>query len=457
MKNDLLNSVLIANRGEIALRVIRACKDLGVKSIIVHSLIDTESLPVKFADVAICIGDNAPKDSYLNIPAIISAAEISNAKAVHPGYGFLAENSHFVDVCKECNIEFIGPSAEIINMMGNKSNARDWIKKNGFPAVPGSDGVVQTVDEAKKVSKKIGYPVMIKASSGGGGRGMRIAKTENDIENAFNSAKKEAEGAFGDGDLYIEKYISEPHHIEVQILADKHGNVIHLGERDCSLQRRHQKILEETPSPFLTEKVRKQIGEVAVQIAKKAGYQNAGTIEFLVDENKNFYFMEMNTRVQVEHPISEEATGLDIVKWQILIASGEKLPFKQKQIKFNKHSIECRINAENPDKNFMPSVGTIKECHFPNGIGIRMDSHIYNDYTIPPNYDSLIGKLIVSGSDRNEAISRLNRALDEIIITGINTTVPFHKKIINDTDFIKGNYSTFFLENFLNKGEIKNG
>ncbi|HPQ17671.1 MAG TPA: acetyl-CoA carboxylase biotin carboxylase subunit [bacterium] len=452
MKEKLFEKILIANRGEIALRIIRTCKDLGIKSIIVHSTADTESFPVKFADSAICIGPEKSMQSYLNIPAIISAAEVSNAEAVHPGYGFLAENSEFVEICKQCNLVFIGPDSTVMNLMGNKSNARDTVKKAGFPVIPGSDKVIETIEEAKSFAKKIGYPIIIKASAGGGGRGMRVVNNETELEVAFNSAKKEAMEAFKNDSIYIEKYFKYAHHIEVQILADKYKNVIHLGERDCSIQRRHQKLLEETPSPFLNDKVRNEICEVAVGIARAVNYENAGTIEFLVDEKKNFYFMEMNTRIQVEHPITEERTGIDIVKWQILISAGYKLPFKQQDIKFIKHSIECRINAEDPDNNFMPNTGKIINCHFPNGIGVRMDSYIYEHYDVPPYYDSLLGKLIVSGYNRREAISRLNRALDEIIITGLKTTIPFHKKIINNIDFIDGNYTTNFITKLLSKG-----
>lgn len=449
MNELIFKKILIANRGEIALRIIRACKDLSIGSIIVHSVADTESFPVKFADTAICIGPNESKASYLNIPAIISAAEVSNVEAIHPGYGFLAENSEFVDVCKECNIIFIGPDSRLINLMGDKANARETVKKAGFPVIPGSDKIINSIEEAKLIAKQIGYPIMLKASAGGGGRGMRMVKAEVELENAYNSAKQESEKAFGNGDLYIEKYIKECHHIEVQILADKYGNVIHLGERDCSIQRRHQKILEETPSPFLNEKVRKEMCEVAVGIVKSVGYENAGTIEFLVDENKKFYFMEMNTRIQVEHPITEEATNIDLVKWQILIACGVKLPFKQNDIKFYGNVIECRINAEDSENNFMPSTGKIKSCHLPSGIGVRVDSHIYENYTVPPYYDSLLGKLIVSGYKRKEAISRLNRALDEIILAGVKSNIPFHKKIINNSDFIQGKYSINFLAKLL--------
>ncbi len=442
----MFNKVLIANRGEIALRIIRACRELGIKTVAVFSEADVDSLHVRFADEDICIGKAAGADSYLNIARIISAAEITDADAIHPGYGFLAENPHFADICQECKIKFIGPPAEIIRKMGDKAEAKKTMRAAGVPVVPGSEGVANSIEEARAIAEEIGYPVIIKASAGGGGRGMRIAHTEASLTTGFLTARNEAESAFGNPEVYIEKYVESPRHIEIQVMGDEHGNVVHLGERDCSIQRRHQKLLEESPSPAVSDKLREAMGEAAVSAAKSIGYPGAGTVEFLLGANGHFYFMEMNTRIQVEHPVTEMVTGLDLVKTQILVAAGEKLSFRQEDIRFTGHAIEARINAEDPDKNFMPCPGRITTFHTPGGPGVRVDSHAYEEYQIPPHYDSMIAKLICWDHDRERCISRLARALDEFIIEGVKTTIPLHKRILDNAEFRKGIYSTDFLE-----------
>ena len=443
----MFKKILIANRGEIALRIIRACRELGIKTVAIHSKADEHSLHVRFADQHICVGPADGSLSYRNVPNIISAAEITDSEAIHPGYGFLAENANFAEVCDSTGIKFIGPSPESIALMGDKAKAKETMIKAGIPVLPGSDGVVPTEDDAIRSAKDIGYPVIVKAVAGGGGRGMRVVHNENDLVNSFLMAQAEAYSAFGSNEVYIEKFFIEPRHIEVQILADEHGNTVYLGERDCSIQRRHQKLIEETPSPAVNPELRKKMGEIAVKAARAVGYKNAGTIEFLLDKSGNFYFMEMNTRIQVEHPITEMVTGIDIVKEQIRIAAGEPLSFKQDDIKINGHSIECRINAECPEK-FTPSPGLITAYHTPGGIGVRIDSAVYANYTVPPYYDSLIAKLIVHANNREDAIVRMKRALEEYIIEGIKTTIPFHKKVLDDPDFNRGIFYTNFLERF---------
>lgn len=439
--------LLIANRGEIALRIIRACKELGIRTVVAHSTVDSDSLHVRLADESVCIGPHSSKDSYLNASAFLSAAEITDAEAIHPGYGFLAENSDFAEICENCGIKFIGPSSKIISLMGNKILAREKMAEAGIPILPGSKKGVKDEKEAVKIGKEIGFPVIIKASAGGGGRGMKIVYSPTSLPNAFHSARAEAVAAFGNGEMYVEKYCESPRHVEVQIMADEYGNIVHLGERDCSIQRRHQKILEESPSPGIDENLRKKMGEVAVKIAKTIKYNNVGTVEFLLDKNNNFHFIEMNTRIQVEHPVTEMVTGIDIVKEQIKLAYGEKLTLKQKDIKFKGHSIECRINAEDP-VTFLPSSGKITSLHFPGGMGIRIESAIYNSCEITPYYDSLVAKIIAYGVDRSEAISRMSRALEEIVIEGISTNVSFQQRILRDHDFIKGNVFTDFLNRF---------
>jgi len=443
------DKILIANRGEIALRIIRACKELGIKTVAVYSDVDINSLHTRFADEAICIGKSPPNESYLNIPRIISAAEVSNSDAIHPGYGFLAENPRFADICESCGIKFLGPDHQIISKLGDKALAKKIMKEAGVPVIPGSEDVLKNLNEALKVAESTGYPIILKASAGGGGKGMRIVRNPDELKRGFIVASSEADVSFGNPELYIEKYIENPKHIEIQILADEHGNVIHLGERDCSIQRRHQKLIEESPSPAVDKKLRKKIGEAAIKGAKYIGYENAGTIEFLLDDKKNFYFMEINTRIQVEHPVTEFVTGIDIVKEQIKIGAGEKLQYRQEDINFNGHSIECRINSEDPDNNFMPSAGTIVAYNVPGGPGLRIDTHIYSPYQIPASYDSLLAKLISYGKDREESINRMKRALDEFVIEGVNTTIPFHKKVLNNPIFIEGNYNTGFIENKL--------
>ena len=450
----MFNKILIANRGEIALRIIRACKEMGIKTVIAYSQADEDSLPVRLADQAVCIGSAPSSASYLLIERIISVGEICDVDAIHPGYGFLSENAHFAEVCKSCNITFIGPGAEQMRAMGDKSNARETMRKAGVPVTPGSHGVINTEEEALKEAHALKYPVIVKASAGGGGRGMRIAHNDPSLIQGFHAAKTEAERAFGDGEVYIEKYIENPRHIEVQILADSYGNVLHLGERDCSLQRRHQKLIEESPSPALSASLRKKMGEAAVKAAKAAKYVSAGTIEFLLGPNDQFYFMEMNTRVQVEHPVTEMITDVDIIKEQIRIAAGEKLSLTQKNVEFRGHAIECRINAENPYNNFSPCPGRIEFYNAPGGPGVRVDSHAYNGYRIPPHYDSMIGKLIVHGDTRAEAIAKCRRALSEYFIEGVKTTIPFEQFIIDTREFIEGHYDTGFIERLIKGGHF---
>lgn len=442
----LFKKVLIANRGEIAIRVIRACREMGISTVAVYSEGDANSLHVRFADEAICIGPAAAGKSYLNVPAIISAAEVTGAEAIHPGYGFMAENADFSEICSANNIVFIGASPENIRLMGNKSMAKDTMKKNKVPCVPGSDGVVKNEKELEEVVKQTGYPIMIKASSGGGGKGMRMVKNESELKSSFRNAVAEATAAFGDGDVYVEKLIEKPRHVEIQILSDKHKHAIHLGERDCSIQRRHQKLLEECPSPVVNDELREKMGLAAIRAAQAISYQGAGTVEFLLDKNGDFYFMEMNTRIQVEHTITEMITNLDIVKQQIKIAATGKLELQQSDVVFNGHSIEFRINAENPMNDFSPSPGVIDLFLPPGGFGVRTDSHVYPTYRVPPHYDSLLGKLIVWGRDRNEAIARGLRALDEFVIDGVDTTIPFHKWVLKHPKFIEGDVTTHFLE-----------
>lgn len=441
----MFEKVLVANRGEIALRVIRACRELGIRTVAVYSQADSESLHVKLADEAYCIGPAAAARSYLHVPAIISTAVVTGADAVHPGYGFLAENANFAQICADHRIKFIGPSVEAINSMGDKASARETMRKAKVPVVPGTEGLVTDEQEAFAIAKEIGYPVIVKATAGGGGKGMRVAKDAEELSRAITGARSEAQAAFGDGGVYIEKYLKPIRHIEIQVMADSHGNVIHLGERDCSVQRRHQKLIEEAPSPALSKEMRAQMGEAAVKAAKNIGYEGAGTIEFIFSDNK-FYFMEMNTRIQVEHPVTEMITGFDLIKEQIRVAAGEKLSIKQEDLNFSGHAIECRINAEDPDRNFLPCPGRIDAYIAPGGPGVRVDSHCYPGYAVPPNYDSLLSKLIVWGNTRTEAIQRMQRALDEYAITGINTTIPFHQKVLSNSYFQKGDVSTDFIE-----------
>lgn len=447
----MIKKILIANRGEIALRVIRACKELGIASVAVHSTVDEHAMHVRLADESVCIGPASATNSYLSIPAIISACEITGADAVHPGYGFLSENAKFADILDAHNITFIGPTADHINLMGDKIAAKAKAIELGIPVVPGSDGEVKTVAEAEKIASDMGFPVLIKAASGGGGRGMKIALTKNDIKEAFETARSEAKAAFGDDAVYIEKYLQNPRHIEIQVACDTHGNAVHLAERDCSLQRRHQKVLEEAPSTVLTPKMRADIGDVVVSAMKGMNYRGVGTVEFLF-ENDAFYFIEMNTRLQVEHPITEMITGIDLVREQIRVADGHPLSFTQDDIKINGHAIECRINAENP-RTFSPSPGTIQTYHTPGGLGVRVDSAVYSGYKIPPYYDSLIGKLIVHGMDRDHCLKRLSRALDEFVIDGVETTLPLFAELLKNEDIKKANYDIHWLEHFLDDGD----
>lgn len=450
-KNDNINQlklfkkVLIANRGEIAVRIIRACRELGIQTVAVFSTADRSALHAQIADEAICIGPANSKDSYLNVKAIIAACEVTGAEAIHPGFGFLSENASFAKMCEKCGITFIGPKPESIEILGDKARAKATMKNAGVPVIPGSDGAVPTCSQAKALCKEIGYPVMIKASAGGGGRGIRLVNNEDELEPQIAAAKQEALACFGNDEIYIEKFIENPRHIEFQILADTHGNVVHLGERDCSMQRRNQKVLEETPSPIMTDQLREKMGNSAVNAAKAAGYCNAGTIEFLVDKDLNYYFMEMNTRIQVEHPITEAVTGIDLVKHQILIACGQHLPFKQKDINLTGHAIECRINAENPYEDFRPSPGKISALHIPGGFGVRIDSAVYQGYTIPPYYDSMIAKLIVYGKNRDEAIRKMKWALAEFIVDGVCTNIDFQINLIKNKDFEDGNFDIGFL------------
>ena len=442
----MFKKILIANRGEIALRVIRTCKEMGIKTVAVYSKADEESLHVRFADEAVCIGPALSSESYLKIPNIIAAAEITNADAIHPGYGFLSENSKFSKICAEHDIKFIGASGEHIDKMGDKATAKMTMKEAGVPTIPGSEGLLKDVEDAKKVAAEMGYPVMIKATAGGGGKGMRAIWSEEEMEPQFASAVQEATAAFGNGGMYMEKLIEEPRHIEIQIVGDQYGKACHLSERDCSIQRRHQKLTEETPSPFMTTKLRDEMGEAAVKAAEYIGYEGAGTIEFLVDKHKNFYFMEMNTRIQVEHPITEEVVDFDLIREQILVAAGEKISGKNYTPKL--HSIECRINAEDPMNDFRPSPGKITTLHMPGGHGVRLDTHVYGGYVIPPNYDSMIAKLITTAQTREEAINKMRRALDEFVIEGIKTTIPFHRQLMDHPDYLAGNYTTKFMEDF---------
>jgi acetyl-CoA carboxylase biotin carboxylase subunit len=442
----VFSKVLIANRGEIALRIIRACKELGVATVAIYSEADVDSLHVQLADEAVCIGPAQSAESYLKIDRIISAAEITDVDAIHPGYGFLAENAHFAEVCASCNIKFIGPSPAAIRTMGNKNAAREQARKAGVPVCPGSDGIVDSEKSALRIAKKIGYPVMLKAVAGGGGRGMRPAHNDGSLVQAFHSARTEAEKAFGNGDVYIEKLIEHPHHIEFQVIGDSHGRLVHLGERDCSIQRRNQKIVEECPSQLLDADLRKRMGQCSVDLAGSVGYENAGTIEYLVDKHGDFYFMEMNTRIQVEHPVTEEVYGCDLVREQIQIAAGEHLSQHVAEARPRSHAIECRINAEDPDNNFQPSPGIIDLYYAPGGRGVRIDSHVYSKYTIPPYYDSMIAKLICVGSTRYSTVRRMARALSEYLITGIKTTIPFHVKIMQDAAFLRGEFDTGFVE-----------
>ncbi len=446
----MFRKVLIANRGEIALRIIRACRELGIRTVAVFSEADAESLHVRFADEEVCIGPPPSVESYLNIPHIIAAAEITNADAIHPGYGFLAENAGFADMCEECGITFIGPTSEQIRMMGDKARARKLMMEAGVPVTPGSEGIIPDLETARQMAEEIGYPVMIKATAGGGGKGMKLAESGEELELRWTLARSEAKAAFDNDDCYIEKAILEPRHIEVQLLGDSHGNVIHLGERDCSSQRRHQKLVEESPSPVVNSEMRTSIGATAVEGAKLVDYQGAGTIEFLLDRDGHFYFMEMNTRIQVEHPVTEEVTGIDLVKEQIKTIAGEKLSFTQDEIELRGHSIECRINAEDPDNNFTPSPGRIESLHLPGGHGIRIDTHIYAGYEISPYYDSMLGKLICHGSTREEAIVRMRGALEEFVVEGIKTTIPLHIRIMKDPLFIEGKeVTTSYIEKLL--------
>lgn len=448
----MLKKILIANRGEIAVRIIRACRELGIRTVAVYSEIDKNSLHKELADEAVCIGPAPSNKSYLNVKAIIEAACLTGCDGIHPGYGFLSENSSFAKMCDEIGIKFIGPTHKMIELMGNKSKAKETMKNAGVPVVPGSDGLVDNVLEAIKVALRIGYPVILKASSGGGGKGIRIAYNEKELVKFYDLVRQEAKISFNDDSIYIEKFIENPRHIEVQVMADEHGNVIHLGERDCTVQRNNQKMLEETPSGVITDKLRQKMGKITVNALKEIGYSNVGTIEYLLDKNKDFYFMEMNTRVQVEHPITETITGVDIIKEQLRIASGEKLQYKQDDIKFTGHSLEARINAENPYKNFMPCPGEIKELHIPGGNGVRIDTAIYPGYKIPPTYDSMIAKVIVHGKDRNESITKMKSALGEFVIDGISTNIDFLYKILEDEDFISNNYDTSFIaKKFANK------
>ncbi len=442
----MIQKVLIANRGEIAVRIIRACQEMGIATVAVYSTADQEALHVKLADQAVCIGSPLSKDSYLNIENIISAAVLTGAEAIHPGFGFLSENAKFAEICSQCDIKFIGPTADMIRMMGDKAKAREMMLQADVPVVPGSEGKIADAKLAKKVANQIGYPVMLKASAGGGGRGMRIVWEESELEKAFLSASSEASNAFGDGSMYMEKYVQNPRHIEFQILGDAYGNVIHLGERDCSLQRRHQKVIEEAPSPFLSEILRERMGEVAIKAAQAVNYENAGTIEFIVDQDGNFYFIEMNTRIQVEHPITEMITGVDLIKQQLKIASGEKLSLTTEGIKLQGHAIECRINAENPHKNFRPCAGTVSQLHLPGGRGVRIETGLYQGYKVPPTYDSMLAKIITYGDTREEAISIMERALGELVIEGLDTNIYFQYQLLNTKAFKEGNFDTSFIE-----------
>ncbi len=446
----MLKKVLIANRGEIAVRIIRACREMGIRTVAIYSEADKNALHVQLADEAICVGPAPSNKSYLNVKAILEAACLTGADSIHPGFGFLSENPNFAKICQETGIKFIGPDYKLIELLGNKSRAKETMKRAGVPVVPGSDGLIYSKEQAVNLAEQIKYPVMLKASAGGGGRGIRVAYSKEEIEKEYDIVKQEAKVSFNDDSLYLEKFVENPRHVEIQILADEHGNCIHLGERDCSVQRRNQKVLEETPSGILDEETRKKMGEVAVKAVKEIGYSNAGTIEFLVDKNKDFYFMEMNTRVQVEHPVTEMVTGVDIIKEQIKIASGKELTYKQEDIKFNGHSMEVRINAENPDKNFMPCPGTITGLHIPGGNGVRVDTAIYSGYTVPPTYDSMLAKLIVHGKNREESIAKMKSAVAEFVVEGITTNIDFLLKILENENFKTNNYDTSFIKKEFN-------
>ena len=442
----MFKKILIANRGEIALRVIRTCKEMNIKTVAVYSLADKESLHVRFADEAVCIGPASSSDSYLNIPNIIAAAEITNSDAIHPGYGFLAENAKFSKICKENHIKFIGASAEMINSMGDKAKAKETMKRAGVPTIPGSKGIIKDFNSLKKIALEIGYPVMLKATAGGGGKGMRLVWEEEELKSNWENAKNEAKASFGDDGMYLEKFIEKPRHIEIQIISDQKGRAAHLSERDCSIQRRHQKLVEETPSPFMTKKLRDEMGKAAIKAAEAVKYEGVGTVEFLVDKNRNFYFMEMNTRIQVEHPVTEEVVDYDLIREQIKVAAGIEISGKNYFPQL--HAIECRINAEDPFSDFRPSPGLITNFHSPGGHGIRIDTHVYANYTIPPFYDSMIAKLITVAQTREEAIEKMKRALDEFVIEGVHTTIPFHKKLMCEEAFVKGDYTTNFMDSF---------
>ncbi|HUW58685.1 MAG TPA: acetyl-CoA carboxylase biotin carboxylase subunit [Planctomycetota bacterium] len=448
----MFSRILIANRGEIALRVIRACRELGVQSVVVYSEVDRNAAYLRCADEAICIGAGPAADSYLNIPRIISAAEIANVDAIHPGYGFLSENAHFAEVCESCKIKFIGPSSKVLAKMGNKVEARNLAKQNKVPVVPGSEGPVETENDALKTAHEIGFPVMLKAAGGGGGRGMRVAHNDISLVKAFFAARSEAQAAFKDPTLYIEKYIEHPRHVEIQVLGDEYGNIVHLGERDCSLQRRHQKLVEESPSPVVSTSLRESMGKAAVRLARTAGYFNAGTVEFLMDKDNHFYFIEVNARIQVEHPVTEMVTGVDLVKQQICIASGDKLRLRQRRVEMKGVAIECRINAEDPTNGYAPSPGIIETWIPPGGNGVRLDTHAYAGYEVPSEYDSLIGKLIVHKPTRQEAIACMRRALDEFVIHGVKTTIPLHIELFGHSRYIRGNVDTSFVENLVSRG-----
>ena len=442
----MFKKILIANRGEIALRVIRTCKEMNIKTVAVYSLADKESLHVRFADEAVCIGPASSSDSYLNIPNIIAAAEITNSDAIHPGYGFLAENAKFSKICKENHIKFIGASAEMINSMGDKAKAKETMKRAGVPTIPGSKGIIKDFNSLKKIALEIGFPVMLKATAGGGGKGMRLVWKEEELKSNWENAKNEAKASFGDDGMYLEKFIEKPRHIEIQIISDQKGRAAHLSERDCSIQRRHQKLVEETPSPFMTKKLRDEMGKAAIKAAEAVKYEGVGTVEFLVDKNRNFYFMEMNTRIQVEHPVTEEVVDYDLIREQIKVAAGIEISGKNYFPQL--HAIECRINAEDPFNDFRPSPGLITNFHSPGGHGIRIDTHVYANYTIPPFYDSMIAKLITVAQTREEAIEKMKRALDEFVIEGVHTTIPFHKKLMCEEAFIRGDYTTNFMDSF---------
>ncbi len=445
----MFSKILIANRGEIAVRIIRACKELGLRTVAVYSEVDANCLHVRLADEAICIGAASPKKSYLHIPSLISAAEITDVEAIHPGYGFLAENAHFAEICESCNITFIGPKPDAIRLLGDKIAAKDTMRKAGVPIIPGSLGAVETKEEALKIAKRIGYPVIIKAAAGGGGRGMRICHNDVRLVSALMTCQAEAEANFGNGAVFIEKYIERPRHVEIQVLGDNNGHLIHLGERDCSVQRRHQKLIEESPSPAVDAKLRRRMGETAVRAAKAASYSSCGTVEFLLDAEKNFYFMEMNTRIQVEHPVTEMVTGIDLIKAQIRLAAGERLMLKQDDVRFEGAAIECRLNAEDPTNGFTPCPGKIADYHPAGGPGVRVDSHVYAGYEVPPYYDSLLAKLIVHGKNRQEALRIMQRALDEFVIEPIKTTIPLHQRILKDPAFQRGHIATDYLERLL--------